>query len=62
MLTQEEEWLPSLPDVKWLDYFYRDFVKTKVYEERSRKLFTSEDKLKKKVESVWNIWGIIWHW
>ena len=62
MLTQEEQWLLSLPDVKWLGYFYRDFVETKVYEERSRKLFTSEDKLKKKVESVWNIWGIIWHW
>ena len=34
-----EEWSSSSPDVNALDYFYLDFVKTKVYEGRSSKPF-----------------------
>ena len=43
-----------MPDVNPLDYFYWDFVNTKVYERRSGKPFESEPELKKK-KSVWNI-------
>ena len=50
-----EEWLPSSPDVNPLDYFYWDFVKTKVYEGRFGKLFEPKAELKKKIKSVWNI-------
>ena len=54
-LIRAEEWPPSSPDVNSLDYFLWDFVKTKVYEGRSGKLFASEAELKKKIKSVWNI-------
>ena len=50
-----KEWSPSSPDVNPLDYFYWDFVKTKVYKGRSGKPFESEAELKKKIKSVWNI-------
>ena len=43
------------PHLNSLDYFYRDFDKTKVYKGRSVKTFASEAELKKKIESVWNI-------
>ena len=43
-----EEWFPPSPDVNTLDYFYWDFVKTKIYKGRSRKPFASEAELKKK--------------
>ena len=46
---------PSSPDVNPLDYFYWDFVKIKVYNERSEKSFASEAGLKKKIKSAWNI-------
>ena len=41
-----EEWPPSAPNVKSMDYFYWDFVKTKVYEGRSGKPFASNAQLK----------------
>ena len=49
-----EEWPPFSPDVNPLDDFYWDFVKTKVYKERSEKPFASEAELKKKK----NLFGI----
>ena len=46
---------PSLsPDVNQLDYFYWDFVKSKLYDERSGKPFASEPELKKKIKSLRN--------
>ena len=39
---------PSSPDVNRWDYFYRDFVKTKVYEERSGRPFAAEGETKLK--------------
>ena len=47
-VIRAEEWPPSSHDVNALDYFYWDFVKTKVYEGRSEKPFVSEAELKKK--------------
>ena len=45
---------PSSPDVNLLGYSYCDFVKTKVYEGRFGKQFTSASELKKK-KYLWNI-------
>ena len=50
-----EEWPPSGPDLNSMYYFYWDFVKTKVYNERSGKRFVSEAELKKEMKSVSNI-------
>ena len=50
-----EKWLPSAPDLNPMYYFYWDFVKTKVYNERSGKRFASEAELKKEIKPVWNI-------
>ena len=47
-----EEWSLSSPDVNPLDYFYWDFLKTKVYKERPDKSFVSETELKNKIKSV----------
>ena len=48
-----EEWPPSSPDINPLDYFYWDFVKTKVYEGRFGNAFESEKALKKRIKQVW---------
>ena len=53
--SRTEEWPISSPDVNPLDYFYWDFLKTKVYERGSGKPFKSEVELKEKIKSVWNI-------
>ena len=50
-ICAEEQPLSSL-DVNPLIYFYWHFVKTKVYKGRPS---ASEDELKKKIKSVWNI-------
>ena len=48
-----EEWPPSSPDLNPLDYFFWDFVKTRVYEGRYGRPFASEDELKERIKSVW---------
>ena len=47
------EWSQSLPDVKLLDYFFWDLVKTKVYQGRAGEPFSSEEESKTKVKAVW---------
>ena len=49
------EWPPFSLHVNPLDQFYQDFVKSKVYKERSGRPSGSEAELKKKIKSVWNI-------
>lgn len=53
LLVRVEEWPSFSPDVYPLDYFYWEFVKIKVYEGRSRKLFASESEL-----NIKNLFGI----
>ena len=45
----------SSSDVNLLEFFSWDSVKTRLYEGRSGKPFTSEAELKTKMNSVWNI-------
>ena len=47
------EWPPSSPDVNPLDYFFWDFVKTKVYAGRKGKAFQNEKELQTRIRSVW---------
>ena len=44
---------PSSPDVNPLDYFFRDLVKTKIYQSRAVERFSSEEELKTKIKAVW---------
>jgi len=48
-----EEWPLSFPDLNPLDYFFWDFVKTRVYEGWYGRPFASEDELKEQIKSVW---------
>ena len=50
-----KEWPPTSPNVNSLDYFSRDFVKTKIFEVRSGKPFASVAELKKTASSVWDV-------
>ena len=43
----------SSPDVKPLDYFFWDLVKTKVYQGRAGEPLSSEEELKTKIKAVW---------
>ena len=47
------EWPPSSPDVNPLDYFFWDFVKTKVYAGRAGQPFRNEEELQKRIRFVW---------
>ena len=49
------EWPPSSPDLNPLDYFFWDLIKTKVYQGRAGKSFSSEEELQTKIKGVWKI-------
>ena len=51
--VRKTEWPPSSPDVNPLDYFFWDFVKTKVYAGRRGEPFANERELQAKIRSVW---------